>query len=141
LTRLNSLPNRVQRWLFSETFRDCWTFGGPDGNFSVYPTPDRLEIDRTCDSPSFVSKHVYPVTGPDVRMCELEPANGVAVADLVSALGSVLHASLHILYPPPQLVCETPFGTAMGVVHSSGYRPFGGGKKSPAFLSSGGDGV
>jgi hypothetical protein len=94
-------------------------FGGPDGNCSVCTTPDRLEIDRICDS----------------------PANGVAVADLVSALGSVLHASLHILYPPPQLVCKTPFGTAMGVVHCSGYRRFGGGEESPAFLSSGGDGV
>jgi hypothetical protein len=44
------------------------------------------------------------------------PVNDVAVADLVSALGSVPHASLHILDAPTQLVCKAPFRTAMGIL-------------------------
>ena len=31
----------------------------------------RLEIDHICDSRKFVSKHVYPVTGPDPPMYEV----------------------------------------------------------------------
>ena len=33
--------------------------------------PPCLEIDHNCDSRKFVSKHVYPVTGPDPPMCEV----------------------------------------------------------------------
>ena len=29
------------------------------------------EIDDNCKSRKFVSKHVYPVTGPDPPMCEV----------------------------------------------------------------------
>jgi hypothetical protein len=84
---------------------------------------------------------VYPVVGLDVPMCELGCVIGVAVVDLVSTLGSVLHASLDIFNPPAQLVCKTPFGTAVGIMRCCGDRPFGGGKESPAFVSGGGDGV
>jgi hypothetical protein len=64
-----------------------------------------------------------------------------SVADLVSTLGGVQHASLYIFDSPAQLVGEAPFGIAMGVMRCSGGRPFGGSEEPSAFLSNGSDGA